>query len=190
MIYGDRIRLRRLEEADLPKFVDWLNDPDVRAGVSMYLPVSSDEEKNWYEGMLRRPPDERILAIDIREGPGWRLIGSTSFFDFNHRNRNAEFGLLIGDKSIWNKGYGTEVTRLMLRHGFETLNLHRIVLRVFSTNPAARRVYEKAGYRLEGTMREADYRDGKYVDLHLMAVLQPEWTSGSGPDRDSDARTA
>lgn len=177
MIYGDRIRLRKMEKADLPKFVEWLNDPEVRTGIGMYLPVSQIEEENWFEKMQDRPPEEQPLAIEIREGEGWRLIGSTGLFDFHWRARKAEFGILIGDKTVWNQGYGTEVTRLMLKHGFDTLNLNRIELKVFSTNPRAQRAYEKAGYILEGTQRQADFREGRYVDDMLMSVLRDEWVN-------------
>ena len=68
----------------------------------------------------------------------------------------------------------------MLQHGFETLNLHRIYLRVYSTNPRARRSYEKAGFVLEGTLREAVYRHGKYADIHVMSVLRSEWSAAEG----------
>jgi RimJ/RimL family protein N-acetyltransferase len=175
MIYGERIRFRHAERADLPQFVDWLNDPDVRQGISMYLPMSLAEEEQWFEGMLQRPPNERIFVIEIRDGDGWRMIGSTGFHEIDWRNQKAEFGILIGEKSEWNKGYGTEAACLMLRHGFETLNLHRIQLKVFSDNPRAIRAYEKAGYVLEGRQREAAYRGGRYLDDLLMSVLRHEW---------------
>ncbi len=177
MIHGERIRFRRLDSEDLPLFVAWLNEPQVRRGISMFLPLSQYEETSWYESMLQRPVEERPFSIDIPEGDGWRLIGSTSFFDFDRRNRSAEFGLLIGDKSVWNQGYGTEATLLMLQHGFDTLNLHRILLRVFETNPSARRVYEKAGFRHEGTLREAEFAEGRYIDIHLMSILESEWAA-------------
>ncbi len=175
MIYGNRLRLRKLERVDLAQFVVWLNDPEVRAGIGMFLPISQAEEDRWYEKMLDRPSEEQVLAVEIREGEGWRVIGSTSFFDFHGISRKAEFGILIGDKTVWNQGYGTEITHLMLQHGFDTLNLNRIELRVYSTNPRARRVYEKAGYVLEGTQRQAEFRNGQYIDDHLMAVLRDEW---------------
>lgn len=175
MIFGPRVRLRRPEREDLPLFVQWLNDPEVRAGISMYLPIGMAEEENWFEEMIRRPQDERGLTVEIPHGDGWRPIGSTSLFAFDWRIRSAEFGILIGDKTVWNHGYGTEVTRLMLDHGFGTLNLNRIQLRVNVTNPRARRAYEKAGYVHEGSMRQAVFAEGVYSDLDLMSVLRSEW---------------
>src|SRR5512143_3379002 len=162
MIYGERIRLRGVERSDLPQFKEWLNDPEVIEGLAMYLPLSMSDEEQWFEGMSKRDPVEKPLAIDVREDNGWRLIGNTNFFNLEWTNRSAELGIFIGDKSLWNKGYGTETVCLLLRHGFEALNLHRIYLQVYSTNLRARRSYEKAGFVLEGTLREAVYRHGKY----------------------------
>ncbi len=175
MIYGQRIRLRKVGRQDLESFTEWLNDPQVRMGITMYLPLSLEEEEDWYEQAIKRPPAERPLAIEIRSGETWRLIGSCSLFDFDWRIRSAEFGILIGDKSCWNQGYGTEATRLILKHGFETLNLNRIMLRVMTNNPGARRAYQKAGYTLEGTLRQAAFVAGEYVDLEVMSVLCQEW---------------
>jgi RimJ/RimL family protein N-acetyltransferase len=67
------------------------------------------------------------------------------------------------------------VLQLILQHAFDTLNLNRISLRVFATNPRARRSYEKAGLALEGTLRQAAFRNGKYIDVHMMSILRSEW---------------
>jgi RimJ/RimL family protein N-acetyltransferase len=175
MIFGPRVRLRRPEREDLPLFVAWLNDPDVRAGIAMYLPIGMAEEEKWFETLIERQQEQRPFTVEIPHGEGWRPIGSTSLFDFDWRVRSAEFGILIGDKTVWNQGYGTEVTKLMLDHAFGTLNLNRVQLRVNATNPPARRAYEKAGYVHEGVMRQAVFAGGAYSDLDLMSVLRSEW---------------
>ena len=175
MIYGKRIRLRHIEREDLPRFVAWLNDPEVRHGLAMYLPLSQVEEEQWFENVLKRERDEQPLVIEVEGQDGWTMIGNSGFFNIDWRNRSAELGIVIGDKAYWNKGYGTEVMRLLLHHGFTTLNLHRIFLRVFEGNPRAIRAYEKAGFVHEGRMRQAEFRDGKYLDVLLMSVLRPEW---------------
>ena len=180
MIVGKRVRLRGLERADLPLLQKWLNDPDVTAGLGMVLPLSMADEEQWFERVMHMEPEAKPMAIELKASRGWRLIGDIGFFNIEWTNRCAEFGIAIADKSVWNKGYGTESVQLLLRHGFETLNLHRIYLRVYSTNPRARRSYEKAGFVLEGTMREAVYRSGRYADIHIMSLLRPEWDAAEG----------
>jgi RimJ/RimL family protein N-acetyltransferase len=187
MIYAERIRLRAPERADLPQFVAWLNDPEVKRNLSLTFPLSLAAEENWFEDMLKRSPAEQALTIEVRlpDGETWIPIGNCSLMDINWLSRSAEFGIFIGDKTRWNQGYGTEATRLMLKHGFETLNLHRIFLRVFATNPRARRAYEKAGYILEGTQRQAHFLDGQYIDVYVMSVLQPEYLARQSQEQTS-----
>ena len=180
MICGKHVRLRAMERSDLPYFQEWLNDPDVTEGLSTYLPLSMADEEQWFDRASRSDPEAKPLAIDLRHNDSWRLIGDISFFNIEWVNRSAEFGIFIGDKSVWNKGYGTESVQLLLEHGFETLNLHRIFLRVYSTNLRARRSYEKVGFVLEGTLREAVYRHGRYADVHVMSVLRSEWSAVEG----------
>jgi RimJ/RimL family protein N-acetyltransferase len=152
-----------------------LNDPEVTEGLSLYLPMSMTDEEKWFDRVTHTDEYEKPLAIELKDGDGWRLNGNIGIFNLEWTNRCAEFGIFIGDKSLWNKGHGTEAVKLILEHGFETLNLNRIYLRVHSTNPRARRSYEKAGFILEGTLREAVYRHGKYADIHIMSVLRSEW---------------
>ncbi len=180
MISGTHVRLRGVERTDLPRFQAWLNDPEVTEGLSVYLPLSMIDEEQWFDKTSEMGPEEKPLAIELNDDGAWRLIGNSGFMHLEWTNRSAEIGLFIGDKSVWNKGYGTEVMQLLLRHGFETLNLHRIYLRVFSTNLRARRSYEKAGFVMEGTMREAVYRHGRYADIHIMSVLRSEWNATEG----------
>jgi len=175
MIHGERVRLRAIEREDIPRFVEWLNDPEVIAGLLVSLPMSMADETRWFEGLGSRAPEARPLAIDIREAGGWRHIGSTGLEGILWTNRTAEFGILIGEKSLWNQGYGTEATRLMVKHGFETLNLNRIFLHVYETNPRAMRAYEKVGFVREGIMREARYINGVYINVVLMSILRSEW---------------
>jgi diamine N-acetyltransferase len=180
MIYGKRIRLRADERSDLPKFTEWLNDPEVRRYISMRLPVSLANEEGWFESMLKRPVEEQPLAIEIKDGDGWRLIGNCGFFEIDHIAHSTEVGIFIGDKTCWNKGYGTEVMSLLLDHGFGTLNLNRIFLRVDAANKGGIRAYEKAGYVHEGIFRQGTFQGGEYRDLLFMSVLHSEWVSRKG----------
>lgn len=180
MIYGLRIRFRKSEREDIPMFVRWLNDPEVRQGLAMYLPLSTEEEQRWFENMIQHPPYEHPFTIEVRsqniDGTDtWMPIGNCSLFEFDWRNSNAELGIFIGEKTFWNKGYGGEAVKLLVHHAFNVLNLHRVWLRVFETNPGAIRCYEKVGFVHEGRKRQSEFQDGRYIDTLLMSVLRDEW---------------
>ena len=175
MIYGEGIRLRAPEREDLPRFVAWLNDPEVRENLAMFLPISMAQEENWFEEMIKRPGEEQPLVIDIQEKDDWLPIGNMGIFGINQISRSGELGIMIGNKAYWNKGYGTRSIQLMLKHCFETLNLNRVQLIVYETNPRGIRCYEKVGFVHEGRMRQGYYKNGKYIDILMMGVLASEW---------------
>jgi RimJ/RimL family protein N-acetyltransferase len=175
VIYGERIRLRAAEREDVKKFCIWVNDPDVTRYLSLYLPMSSVDEENWFNAMTQRSQSEKTLVIEARDGNGWKMLGNCGVFDIDSVNRSAELGIMLGEKDEWDKGYGTEAMILLVRHCFETLNLNRAYLRVYAENSRAKRAYEKAGFVEEGHLREAVYKHGKYDDVIVMSVLHSEW---------------
>ncbi|HZW03353.1 MAG TPA: GNAT family protein [Anaerolineaceae bacterium] len=175
MIVGDHIRLRAIERSDIPRFVEWLNDVEVTRHLLLYTPLSMDMEEAWFSGMERRAPEERPLGIEIETAAGWQLIGNVGFQKLDWRVRETEIGIFIGEKSLWSKGYGRRAMAMMIRHGFDTLNLNRIWLRVNETNPRGIRAYESLGFVHEGRQRQASVQDGRYIDVLLMSVLRSEW---------------
>lgn len=178
IINGEKIRLRAAEKEDLPLFLRWINDAEVAENLLLITPISRFEEDKWYESMMARSPYEHVLVIEVKDSQdqeGNTPIGNCQFLEIDWRSRSSEIGIMIGEKSYWNQGYGTETMRLMLKYGFNTLNLHRIWLRVFEQNKRGIRAYEKAGFIHEGKYRQAEFKHGKYQDVLLMSILKDEW---------------
>ena len=180
IIYGERIRLRATEREDVKSFHAWVNDPEVTRYLSLSLPMSNVDEENWFNSMSQRAQSEKTLSIEVRDGDGWKLIGNSGVFDIDQVTRSAELGIMIGEKSEWNRGYGTEAMMLLARHCFDTLNLNRVHLRVYAENLRGKRAYEKAGFIEEGRLREAVYKHGKYDDVIVMSILRSEWDQRKG----------
>ena len=177
MILGQNIRLRAIEREDLPRFVLWFNDPEVREGLNIFLPMSQVEEERWFEGLSDCDPMEKPLALDIRKGEDWVHVGSCGLFSINHRARHAELGIAMGDKRYWDQGFGTDTVQTLLNHAFNTLNLNRVSLRVFESNQRAIKVYRRVGFVEEGRLREDRFAEGRYEDTLIMGILRREWQS-------------
>ncbi len=118
---------------------------------------------------------ERTLAINAMQDGDWVHAGSCGFFNHDPVAQQAELGIVIGDKRLWDQGLGTEVMRLMLKYGFETLNFRKIILRIMEFNQRAGKVYERVGFVLEGRLRQDAFRHGKYWDTLVMGILRSEW---------------
>jgi diamine N-acetyltransferase len=176
MIVGKKVRLRAIERDDIPRFVRWLNDREVTQFLLINSPLSKVMEEKWFDQQVETPPTQgQVFAIETLVNEEWVHIGNCGLHNIEPVNHCAEFGIFIGEKAYWNQGFGTEATRLVLKHGFEDLNLHSIYLNVYSTNPRARKAYEAAGFVQEGVQREAVFKNGRFIDLILMSILQSEW---------------
>ncbi len=174
MIEGEKVRLRPIEREDLPRFVRWFADPEVRRHLVVYLPFSLAQEERWYEDLQERirRNESVLLAIETLEGVH---IGNVGLHRINWKDRHAELGIVIGEKAYWGKGYGTDAIRTLLRFAFEEMNLHRVYLRVDEDNPRGIRCYEKCGFREEGRLRETVFREGQYHDQVVMSILRAEF---------------
>ncbi len=173
MFYGERVRLRAIEKSDVPTFVRWFNDPEVRKCLLMYVPFSTMQEERWVEGLADR--QDYVFAIEAQAGEKWVHIGNTGLHQIDWKNRLAVLGIMLGEQPYWGKGYGTDAVRTMLNFAFRAINLHRVELEVFEYNPRAIRCYEKAGFQRDGVRRQSHFYDGRYYDAYLMSILQGEF---------------
>lgn len=174
MILGERVRLRPIERDDLPRFVEWFSDPEVRRHLLVYLPFSLAQEERWFENLLDRLERQEDLALAIEAADGVH-IGNIGLHSIDWKNRSGELGIAIGDKAYWDQGYGTDAIRTLLGLAFGEMNLHRVFLRVDADNGRGIRCYEKAGFRQEGTSREAVFKEGTYHDQYVMSILRSEF---------------
>jgi [ribosomal protein S5]-alanine N-acetyltransferase len=173
-LIGDRLFFRPVEMEDLAgDYHRWLNDPQVTRGLETGLfPVTLPQMEEYLKGLSRSSSDA-FFAIVTREDE--RMIGTIKLGFINWINRTAELGILIGASDCWGKGYGVEACRMLVRYGFECLNLHKISLGVIADHSSAIRCYEKVGFVQEGCLRSCLYRDGKYHDKIMMGILADEF---------------
>jgi RimJ/RimL family protein N-acetyltransferase len=136
--------------------------------------MTLERETAWYDGLHGGSGE---IGFTVYERGTWRPIGNTGLHGVDHRNRTAAFGVLIGEPDRRGKGYGTEVTRLMLDYAFSALGLHSVMLTVYEFNLAAQRVYRKAGFREIGRRRQCRLMGGRLWDEVYMDCLATEFES-------------
>ena len=176
-LIGERVYLRPFEPADALHLTAWMNDPEVLATVMRYRPVSQAQQEAF---LAKVHDDEQGVGLAVVRRDGDRLLGTIGLKPIEWRNRHAGFGLVLGDKAEWGKGYATEATRLMVGYAFETLNLNRVWLHVHENNPAGIRAYEKVGFKTEGVLRQDLFKAGRYWDTRFMGILREEWGAKQG----------
>jgi len=167
-IVGERLYLSPFDADDTEiytKWTEWMNNKTIGDNYGgPHNLVSLASIKKTLEEL-------KGYRFSIVLGEGDVLIGHISLHDIDHLNRNAFLGIFIGEEIHWNKGYGAEAIRLILDYGFNTLNLHNIMLSVHADNKAGISCYKKVGFREVGRRREWVFKDGKYIDKIYMDIL-------------------
>jgi RimJ/RimL family protein N-acetyltransferase len=180
-IVGDKVALGPLSRELLYELdLTWGNDFEVtKTHGKPSGPVTTEMVAAKYERIMQA---EAELWFLIYERSTSRPIGTTNFSQMVRLYQTAEFNISIGARDCWGKGYGTEVTRLMLHYAFAMLGFNMIWLRVLSTNERAIRAYTRAGFREAGRLREAQRVGQQAYDLVYMDCLAREFlATGNAP---------
>lgn len=178
MLKGQKVLIRPIEEEDLDTIYQWYNDQEVNFWSSGAWPLNTLQSKEQLAiKFLEVTPDTyRYALLDENE----LLIGTIGFQGVNVPARSVTLFIVIGNKTYWGKGYGTDALITFSRFLFTQWNFHRITLDTWEENLRAIRVYEKVGFKIEGRQREARFVLGKYYDAILMGLLRKEFFSLHG----------
>lgn len=174
VVEGELVALgpRRREQIDL--WTRWLNNLEMTRTLGNPGVFTREAEEQFYQSTQN---DGAAAHFSIYERASGRPIGTTALREINRGHGTATFGIMIGEPSCWNRGYGTEATRLVLDYAFHVLGLHNVLLTVYATNPRGVRAYEKAGFRQIGRRHEA-YRLGqRRYDVIYMEALASAFQS-------------
>ncbi|MHB8577322.1 MAG: GNAT family N-acetyltransferase [Dehalococcoidia bacterium] len=174
LVEGDRVALGPVRRDQIDLWQRWMNDPDTTrtlGGVNVY---TREAEERFYDGATAN--DNQVLFA-IYERASARHIGTTGLREVNYRQGTATFGIMIGEPALWNRGFGTEATRLVLDYAFHALGLHNVQLGVFDFNPRGVRAYEKAGFRIVGRRRQAYKLGQRRYDEIIMDALATDFDS-------------
>jgi len=164
-IEGRTVFLRQLSEENADEdYKGWLSDSETNKyletrnesieGLKVYI-----KEKNAATNAL-------FLGVFLKENE--KHVGNVKLEPIDFEKKTAIFGILIGDKSQWNKGLGTEVSKLVIDYAFGELGLGEITLGVDSENTVAIRLYKKLGFRVEKTEKRNRPSTGQdFEDIHM-----------------------
>lgn len=169
MIEGKVISLRPLERRHLERTLEWANEPQLMFLLNRAQAVTAEEHERWFTA-LRGKTDCLYFSIELNDAGAH--IGNIWLWDIDPRQRRAELRIVIGNNAYTGHGAGTEAITLLCSYAFEQLGLHKIYAYVLANNPRARRSFEKAGFALEGTLREDRWTGESYTDVFFLGKLR------------------
>ena len=167
-----RLVLRALKVQDVPRLDDILRNEEV----SRYIGWGPIKRARKFIRSTRKAFEAgRVLHWGICEKESGALMGIISLQSIDRRNQSAMAGFWLG-RAYWDRGYMNEAFRAVLGHCFNEMKLNRVWAGHLEGNTASGRVQQKCGLRYEGTQRQESYKDGRFYDLLLYAILREEFT--------------
>ena len=167
-VKGEKVILREKRIEDAPEDYEWRVDEELaRLDATRPLRMSYAEFQRYSQEEMEYPSSRsKRLAIDTHDG---RHIGNIMYYDIDQRRKEAELGIMIGDRAYWGKGYGTDSVDSLVGHIFTTTQITRVYLHTLEWNERARRSFAKSGFKQVKNVR----RSG--MDFVLMEIWHSDW---------------
>ena len=182
-LQGARIVLRDKKFEDAENDYRWRSDPELaRLDAAIPLTMSFERYLKLFEDQMKYPtPGSHHYSIETLDG---LFIGNCMYYDMDTVNREAELGIVIGDRDYWSDGYGYDAVTTLLDHMFNARNLKRVYLHTLEWNGRAQKSFSKSGFNPVKPVRRMAH------DFLLMDVLREDWFSTSAERMAARFRTS
>ncbi|MGH2454986.1 MAG: GNAT family N-acetyltransferase [Candidatus Limnocylindria bacterium] len=174
MLRGERVWLRASLKSDFLEDAPAVSDAETGHHLGLKWPVGADDGAEFAQ-MVISQQGKTMFSFAICLLDGDRRVGNVSLRDIDRENGSAEMAVVITDRTLQGRGYGTDAVNCIVDFGFGELRLERIYLHVFDYNARARRSYEKAGFQIDAVKRHARFHRGAHHDVSLMSILRGDW---------------
>ena len=171
----NKIILGPILEKDYDILFNWINNRDLILSNNNYSPIHENNHKNWFYQIISNP---NVRIFSIRKVDSNEIIGTCQLNSLDWLNRSGEIQIRIGNSLERGKGYGYDAVSQLLSFGFRDLGLERIYVQVFESNERAIKLYKRIGFSFEGTLRNASFIDGKFMNVVLMSIIKSEFIHG------------
>lgn len=163
MLTGNIVGLRAIEKSDLPKLMDWRNQPEYRRFFREYRELNSTNQQGWFDSKVIQDKSTEMFAIvELETG---ELIGACGLCYIDWINRNADFSIYIGKDNLYiDKKYAIDAAKRMIKYGYEELNLHRFWSEIYDFDEAKKEMFNTLGFEFEGRHKQTHWTEGHWCD--------------------------
>jgi len=170
-IQEKEISLRTLNEQDaVGRWWQWFNDKEVTKYMNKGHYINTPEKQLDFLNKVQNSNRDCVLGIFYNRNN--KHIGTTAIHNIRNVSgiKKGNFGIIIGEKLFWGKGYGTQAWRMMTNFAFNTLDLNVIETKIFSSNESSLKVAKKVGFKLKQLIENDIIKDGKLIDRIVLEL--------------------
>jgi RimJ/RimL family protein N-acetyltransferase len=178
-ITTNRLLLREITEHDIDSLVTILNEPTVLAStLEVPRPFADRVASAWIDEQKKGGRMAQHYPFGVSLLPDGECLIGYANLTVEGQNERARLQFCISEKYCHQR-YATECINAVVDFGFSMLGIHLISAAHLSSNKAAARVLEKAGFFEEGRLRDRVLRHDKFNDVIIWSTIQGEWQSNN-----------
>jgi len=161
---NDAISIREFTTEDIENKVKWINDSENNQYLHYDIPLSVEKTLIWFQNKAKNRLD---CVIEYNGIP----VGLIGLIGIDNINQKAEFYVSMGRTEFKRMGIATAATKMIIKYAFEALELNKVFLHVDEENKAARTLYEKIGFELEGNFVKDLFHRGRFINRCRYAIF-------------------
>jgi [ribosomal protein S5]-alanine N-acetyltransferase len=176
-LIGKRIYVKILAPEDVTEaYVEWMNDPEINQYLESRFRIQTMNSVCSFVNEMNNSPIDALFGMFLNDSH--EHIGNIKIGNINTFHRRAEVGLVIGNRTMWGKGYGAEAIALVTKYGFEELNLNKLTAGMYVENMGSYKAFIKCNWRHVATLKEHCFSHGKYSDEFFVEICRSEYMRG------------
>lgn len=149
---------------------NWRNSENVSKYMYTNHYITREEHQQWIR-KLKTENTAKTWIIEYNKKP----VGLVSLSDIDYINKTVDWGFYIADEDARGKGIGSVALYKLMEYVFDEMKFSRMHTKVLENNHVAIKLYEKFCFKKEGIFKQQLIRDGKYIEVILMGIMQKEW---------------
>mgnify|MGYP005664675115 FL=1 len=167
------ITIRAMERSDLEIVHKWRNNPYFRQFFREHRDLTMDHKISWFEKMNS---DDRFYMFVIECIKSRDVIGVAGLTYIDWVNRHADVHFYIGKDNKWiDDYYSPGAISALIDYGFKTINMNKLWAEVYEIDNKKLDFYKGLGFKIDASLREHYYHNGKYITSHILSLLKSEY---------------
>jgi len=162
-----KFELKKIRKEDLKQIVKWRNDSEIIRFNTQFFLLNMELQKKWFEEITKKNSKSKMFVFKY----GKEIVGIGGLIHYDYQNKSADIAIILGEKKIRGKGFGTRGLEMLVEYGFKQMKLHRIGADIFEYNKVSLRLFEKLEFKKELEMRDYLWRNGKWWKVYTYSRI-------------------
>ena len=171
---ADNFFIRHISKSDVyGNWWKWFNDTEVTLFMNKGISKNTIKKQLSFYEKINKSENDIIFAIcDLSSS---KHIGTIGLHKIDKKNKTAQFGIVIGEKSFWGKGIGSLSWQAVIDYGFKNIKLKNINTTIFDLNKSSMRIAEKIGFEKIKFLKNDIIKDNKSYDRIYLELKAEKW---------------